>query len=92
MDKRVEIRCTEEELARWKEAAGAVPLSRWIRLQCERTLDRRVPLEYVQRHDPDALLDVTGVPLAAEVGKAAVQSRPAFKPDFGSRLKGGDAA
>lgn len=28
---RVEIRCTEEELAAWRAAAGLVPLSAWVR-------------------------------------------------------------
>jgi hypothetical protein len=88
MDKRVEVRCTEEELARWKQAAGAVPLSRWIRLQCERTLDRREPLpDPVLGYRP--VVDAVGPPAGGGVGKASL---PVFKPDFGSRLKGGDGA
>lgn len=25
------LRCTEEEMARWKETAGAVPLATWVK-------------------------------------------------------------
>jgi hypothetical protein len=31
MSERVEVRCSAEELAQWKDAAGEVALSRWIR-------------------------------------------------------------
>jgi hypothetical protein len=44
MDRRVEVRCTEEQLARWREAAGDVPLGRWIRGCCESRVDGCEPL------------------------------------------------
>jgi hypothetical protein len=78
MDKRVEVRCTAEELARWKQAAGAIPLSRWIRLQCERTLDRRKPLPQVESQAVfgDKVFDMH---TREQIGTV---SAPAFRPDF----------
>jgi hypothetical protein len=93
MDRRVEVRCTEEQLARWKEAAGDVPLGRWIRGCCESRVDGCEPL--VQELGGS----VGGVPMGVALERvrsdgsvvapggvgyesAAQSARPAFKPDF----------
>lgn len=82
MDKRVEVRCSAEELAQWKAAAGDVPLGRWIRrllngaaVPWERRLKAEIERELVKRGYMGPL-DATGVPANAEIGKSS------FRPDF----------
>jgi hypothetical protein len=71
MDKRIEVRCTDEQLTRWKVAAGEASLSSWVRFCCDSRVDAGEPLQREYRK--------------AEV-VAAFAARE-FKPDFGSRLK-----
>jgi hypothetical protein len=86
MDKRFEIRCTDEELARWRVAAGGVPLSKWVRGVLNgngvvQTVGMRAAVER-SRSDGSAVRP-------GEVGYefATQHVVPVFKPDFGSRLK-----
>jgi hypothetical protein len=87
MDKRVEVRCTAEELARWKQQAGPIPLSRWIRLQCERVVDRREPLKPQAPYSFSGGMEGKKLPPGSAPAKPELDVRPAFKPDFGKRLK-----
>ena len=89
---RVEVRCSSEQLASWKAAAGAVPLGRWMR----RVLDnevagRPVPSEYERRSLREAAARaakaVVDEPVVVTTPRASA-ARP-FRPDFGSRLKEG---
>jgi hypothetical protein len=90
MDKRVEIRCTADELGVWKAAAGEVALSRWLRLAAMAYATACSPPE-IFRPVPDRVSFCGG--LVRDVPSVPFPGKPEFRPDFGSRLKGGgDAA
>jgi hypothetical protein len=84
MDKRIEVRCTDEQLARWREAAGEASLSAWVRYCCDSRVDAQFSelLRRTEPWEPNVVLPSYAVPVPRPSA-----DRSSFKPDFGSRLK-----
>jgi hypothetical protein len=80
MDKRLEVRCTDEQLARWKEAAGEASLSSWLRAAADAFVEEREVFTAVP-------LGSFSGGLVRDVPSVPAPVRPEFRPDFGSRLK-----